>query len=47
MVIFRDEYVAPIPESERGDIVLAYHAQLNSIDDEIRLNAARAWTKWE
>ncbi|KAI0316053.1 proline iminopeptidase [Amylostereum chailletii] len=42
-----DEYVAPIPEPERGDIVLAYHAQLNSIDDETRLRAARAWTKWE
>lgn len=43
----RDEYVEPIPEEERGDIILAYHAQLNSIDDEIRLRAARAWTKWE
>ncbi|KAI0034252.1 proline iminopeptidase [Vararia minispora EC-137] len=42
-----DEYIAPIPEAERGDIVLAYHAQLNSVDDETRLNAARAWTKWE
>jgi proline iminopeptidase len=43
----RDEYLAPIPEQERADIVLAYHAQLNSVDDEIRLRAARAWTKWE
>ncbi|KZV73055.1 proline iminopeptidase [Peniophora sp. CONT] len=42
-----DEYVEPIPEEERGDIILAYHAQLNSIDDEIRMRAARAWTKWE
>ena len=43
----REEFVAPIPEAERGDIVLAYHAQLNSEDDETRLRAARAWTKWE
>ena len=45
--LYRDEYVEPIPEEERGDIILAYHAQLNSIDDEIRMRAARAWTKWE
>ncbi|KAI0044923.1 proline iminopeptidase [Auriscalpium vulgare] len=42
-----DEYLAPIPERERGDLVLAYHAQLNSVDDETRLRAARAWSKWE
>ncbi|KJA26318.1 hypothetical protein HYPSUDRAFT_64043 [Hypholoma sublateritium FD-334 SS-4] len=42
-----DEYVAPIPEAERQDMVLAYHAQLNSVDEETRLNAARAWAKWE
>ena len=28
-------------------MVLAYHAQLNSADEETRLRAARAWTKWE
>ena len=43
----RDDYVAPIPEAERHDMVLAYHAQLNSADEETRLRAARAWTKWE
>ncbi len=43
----REEFIAPIPEAERGDIVLAYHPQLNSEDDETRLRAARAWTKWE
>lgn len=43
----RDEYLAPIPEAERGDLILAYHAQLNSVDDETRLNAAKAWAKWE
>jgi len=42
-----DEYVAPVPEAERGDMVLAYHAQLNSADEEVRLRAAKAWSKWE
>ncbi|TFY66806.1 hypothetical protein EVG20_g4283 [Dentipellis fragilis] len=42
-----DEYVAPIPEAERGDLMLAYHAQLNSVDDETRIKAAKAWSKWE
>ncbi|KAJ8473189.1 hypothetical protein ONZ51_g8025 [Trametes cubensis] len=42
-----EEFVAPIPEAERHDIVTAYHAQLNSVDEETRLRAARAWTKWE
>jgi proline iminopeptidase len=43
----RDEYVAVIPEAERGDMIQAYHAQLNSEDEEVRLKAARAWSKWE
>jgi len=42
-----EEYVAPIPEAERRDMVLAYHAQLNSVDDQTRLTAAKAWAKWE
>ncbi|KAF9468032.1 proline iminopeptidase [Collybia nuda] len=41
------EYVAPIPEAERHDLILAYHAQLNSIDDQTRIAAAKAWSKWE
>ncbi len=28
-------------------MVLAYHAQLNSVDDAVRIRAAKAWTKWE
>ncbi|PBL03527.1 proline iminopeptidase [Armillaria gallica] len=42
-----DDYIAPIPEAERHDIMLAYHAQLNSVDDATRIKAARAWSKWE
>jgi len=43
----RDEYIAVIPEPERQDMMLAYHAQLNSADEGIRLKAAKAWAKWE
>ena len=43
----RDEYLAPIPEAERHDMILAYHAQLNSVDDATRIKAAKAWSKWE
>ncbi|KZT73671.1 hypothetical protein DAEQUDRAFT_762104 [Daedalea quercina L-15889] len=42
-----DEYVAPIPEEERHDTITAYHAQLNSADEETSLRAAKAWSKWE
>ena len=45
--LHREEYIAPIPEAERKDMVLAYHAQLNAADEGVRLNAARAWSKWE
>ena len=46
---YRDEYVAPIPEAERHDLMLGYNAQLNAgaADEETRLVAAHAWTKWE
>lgn len=43
----RDEYIAPIPPAERHDMVLAYHAQLNSVDDQTRITAAKSWSKWE
>ncbi|EPQ52870.1 proline iminopeptidase [Gloeophyllum trabeum ATCC 11539] len=42
-----DEFVAPIPEAERHDMILAYHAQLNSVDDQTRIRAAKAWSKYE
>ena len=42
-----DEYVAPIPPAERHDMVRAYHHQLTSDDQQIRLRAAAAWSKWE
>ncbi|KAJ9128173.1 hypothetical protein QFC24_000465 [Naganishia onofrii] len=42
-----EEYLAPVPENERDDMVKAYHKLLNSDNDEIRVNAAKAWSKWE
>jgi len=42
-----EEFVAPIPEAERHDMILAYHAQLNAADELISLTAARSWSKWE
>ncbi|CAG7855122.1 Probable proline iminopeptidase Short=PIP; AltName: Full=Prolyl aminopeptidase; Short=PAP [Serendipita indica DSM 11827] len=42
-----EEYLEPIPEEERGDMVKAYHSRLNSDDEVIRIRAAKAWSKWE
>jgi len=36
-----------IPESERGDMMAAYHARLTSDDESVRLAAAQAWSIWE
>ncbi|MBC8311544.1 MAG: prolyl aminopeptidase [Candidatus Marinimicrobia bacterium] len=40
-------YLAPIPESERGDLVAAYYKRLTSSDDAVRIEAAKAWSIWE
>jgi proline iminopeptidase len=40
-------YLAPIPPEERGDLVAAYHRRLTSPDPQVRLAAARAWSRWE
>ncbi|MCC7440611.1 MAG: prolyl aminopeptidase [Bdellovibrionales bacterium] len=41
------EYLKPIPKGERGDLVAAYHRRLVSLDEEERLEAAKAWSIWE
>ena len=41
------EFVAPIPEEERGDLVEAYRKRLTSDDKDEQLAAAKAWSKWE
>jgi proline iminopeptidase len=42
-----EEYLAPIPESERGDLITAYHKRLTGDDADAQLRAAHAWTQWE
>ncbi|MDQ3034263.1 MAG: prolyl aminopeptidase [Myxococcota bacterium] len=42
-----EQYVADIPEAERGDLIGAYHARLTSDDAAVRQRAARAWSVWE
>jgi proline iminopeptidase len=42
-----EEYLAPIPEGERGDLVSAYHRRLTSDDARVRAAAAKAWSVWE
>jgi len=42
-----EEYLIPIPENERNDLVSAYYKRLTSDNKEIRLKAAKAWSNWE
>jgi len=42
-----DEYLKPIPENERHDMVAAYYKRLTHENSDIRLQAAKAWSKWE
>lgn len=42
-----EEYLKPIPETERHDLIAAYYRQLTSPDPVVRLTAARAWSIWE
>jgi proline iminopeptidase len=42
-----EEYLAPIPPAERGDLVAAYYRRLTSPDATVRAAAARAWSVWE
>lgn len=42
-----DEYLKPIPVNERNDMVAAYYKRLTHADANIRLEAAKAWSKWE
>ncbi len=42
-----EAYLAPIPSTERGDLLAAYHRRLTSRHRTTRLRAARAWSVWE
>lgn len=42
-----DDFLAPIPQAERGDLRAAYRKRLTGVDEAARLEAAQAWTLWE
>ena len=42
-----EEYLKPIPEVERGDLMSAYYRRLTSEDPAVRSAAAKAWSIWE
>jgi proline iminopeptidase len=42
-----EEYLKPIPEVERGDMMSAYYRRLTSENTEVRKSAAKAWSIWE
>jgi len=42
-----EKYQAVIPPDERDDMVGAYYKRLTSDDRDTRVNAAKAWARWE
>ncbi|MGM0572067.1 prolyl aminopeptidase [Marinobacter sp.] len=41
------DYLAPIPEAERNDMVSAYYRRLTSENELEQIQAAKAWSVWE
>lgn len=41
------QYLAPIPPAERGDMMSAYYRRLTGADEALRLACAKAWSAWE
>jgi len=41
------DFVKPIPESERGNMLAAYYKRLTGNDEIARMAAAKAWSVWE
>jgi proline iminopeptidase len=42
-----DEFLAPLPQDERSDPIEAYRRLLTGDDQELKLRAAKAWSRWE
>jgi proline iminopeptidase len=40
-------FCAPIPASERGDMIAAYHKRLTHPERRVQAEAAAAWSQWE
>ncbi|WDI32048.1 prolyl aminopeptidase [Hyphococcus flavus] len=41
------DYLAPIPENERNDLIDAYYKRLTGENENERIRAAKAWSLWE
>ena len=41
------DFLDPIPEAERGDLMQAYHSRLTGPDELMCMKAAKAWSIWE
>lgn len=42
-----ERYISVIPPRERSDLVRAFYTRLTSEDRGVRMQAARAWARWE
>jgi proline iminopeptidase len=42
-----EDFLKPIPEAERGNLVAAYHKRLTGDDPAVQLECAKAWSGWE
>ena len=42
-----EEFIKPIPQSERGDLTQAYYSRLLGDDELLRMGVAKAWSAWE
>ncbi len=42
-----EDFVAPIPAAERGDLVAAYYKRLTGDNATERMACAKAWSQWE
>jgi proline iminopeptidase len=42
-----EDFLAPIPEEERDDLIEAYRRRLTGDDHAAKIAAARAWSRWE
>ena len=41
------DYIAPIPVEERGNLMQAFHRRLTGSDEIAQMHAAKAWSCWE
>ena len=42
-----EKYLEPIPKDERDNLVQSYYQRLTSTNQDIRIQAAKAWSIWE